>query len=85
MKLQYYDEEMRIACKTGSHNPHVDMNDRESGAFHAQCMSCDMHVWIKEMVILESQEEDAPKRILWFKPMSCLGQNYYERTEQSIT
>ena len=46
MKLQY--EEMRIACKTGSHNPHGDMNDRESGAFHTQCMSydihCDMHV-----------------------------------------
>ena len=38
---------MRIACKTGSHNLHGDMNDREPGAFHAQCMSCDMHVWIK--------------------------------------
>jgi hypothetical protein len=24
-----------------------DMNDRESGAFHTQCMSSDMHVWIK--------------------------------------
>ena len=45
MKLQY--EEMRIACKTGSHNLHSDMNDREPGAFHAQCMSCDIHVWIK--------------------------------------
>ena len=22
-------------------------NDREPGAFHAQCMSCDIHVWIK--------------------------------------
>ena len=27
-----------------------------------------------EMARLESQEEDAPKRILWFKPMSWLGQ-----------
>jgi hypothetical protein len=27
-----------------------------------------------EMASLESQEEDAPKRILWFKPMSWLGQ-----------
>ena len=32
MKLQY--EEMRIACKTGSHNLHSDMNDREPGDFH---------------------------------------------------
>ena len=23
------------------------MNDREPGAFHTQCMSCDIHVWIK--------------------------------------
>ena len=23
------------------------MNDREPGAFHAECMKCDMHVWIK--------------------------------------
>ena len=27
-----------------------------------------------EMAGLESQEEDAPKRILFFKPMSWLGQ-----------
>ena len=32
MKLQY--EEMRIDRKSGSHNLHSDMNDRESGAFH---------------------------------------------------
>ena len=32
MKLQY--EEMRITCKTGIHNLHSDMNDRESGDFH---------------------------------------------------
>ncbi len=37
MKLQY--EEMRITDKTGSHNLHGDMNDREPGAFHTQCMS----------------------------------------------
>jgi hypothetical protein len=27
-----------------------------------------------EMPVLESQEEDAPKRIIFFKPMSWLGQ-----------
>ena len=37
MKLQY--EEMRISSKTGSHNLHGDMNDRDPGAFHTQCMS----------------------------------------------
>ena len=47
MKLQYQEMRTRIACKTGSHNLHSDMNDRESGAFHTQCMSCDIHVWIK--------------------------------------
>jgi hypothetical protein len=25
-----------------------DMIDRETGAFHTQCMSSDMHVWIKK-------------------------------------
>jgi hypothetical protein len=45
MKLQY--EEMRITCQTGSHNLHSDMKDREPGAFHADCMKYDMHVWIK--------------------------------------
>ena len=46
MKFQY--EEMRIVSKqkTGNHNLHSDMNDREPGAFHAQCMKSDMHVWI---------------------------------------
>ena len=44
MKLQY--EEMRIACKASSHNLQSDMNDREPGAFHGQCMKSDMHVWI---------------------------------------
>ncbi len=35
-----------------------------------------------EMTDLESQEEDAPKRILFFKPMSCLGQiRHYRRDE----
>ena len=45
MKLQY--EEFRITSKTGSHNLHCDLNDREPGAFHTQCMPTDMHVWIK--------------------------------------
>ncbi len=44
MKFQY--EKMRIACKAGSHNLHSDMNDREPGAFHTQCVKSDMHVWI---------------------------------------
>ena len=45
MKLQY--EEMRNSCQAGSHNLHSDMKDREPGAFHADCMKSDMHVWIK--------------------------------------
>ncbi len=45
MKLQY--EEFRIADKTGSHNLHSDMNDREPGTFHEKCMNIDMYVWIK--------------------------------------
>ncbi len=45
MKLQY--EEFRIACKTGRHNLHSDMNDREPGVFHKKCMKIDIHVWIK--------------------------------------
>jgi len=45
MKLQY--EEMRIASKTGIHNLHGDMNDREPGSFHTECMKSDVHVWIK--------------------------------------
>ena len=44
MKFQY--EEMMIACKTGRHHLHSDMNDREPGAFDTQCMKSDMHVWI---------------------------------------
>ena len=47
MKLQY--EEIRIVCKTGSHNLHSDMNDGETGAFHAQCMKYDMHVCINTL------------------------------------
>jgi hypothetical protein len=38
---------MRIACKAGSHNFHSDMNDREPGVFHVDCMKSDIHVWIK--------------------------------------
>jgi hypothetical protein len=45
MKLQY--EEFRITCKSGSHNLHSDMNDREPGAFHEHYMKSDMNVWIK--------------------------------------
>ena len=36
-----------------------------------------------EMVNLESQEEDAPKRVLWFKPMSCLGQIRTHRRDET--
>ena len=38
---------MLASFRTGSHNLHGDMNDREPGAFHAECMKCDVHVWIK--------------------------------------
>jgi hypothetical protein len=46
MKIQY--EEMRIVCQAGSHNLHSDMKDREPGAFHADYMKSDIHVWIKK-------------------------------------
>ena len=36
-----------------------------------------------EMTDLESQEEDAPKRILFFKPMSWLGQLRSHRRDES--
>jgi len=36
-----------------------------------------------EMVSLKSQDEDAPKRILWFKPMSWLGQIRTHRRDES--
>ncbi len=36
-----------------------------------------------EMADLESQEEDAPKRLLFFKPMSWLGQIRPHRRDES--
>ena len=36
-----------------------------------------------EMTDLESQEEDAPKRLLFFKPMSWLGQIRSHRRDES--
>jgi hypothetical protein len=36
-----------------------------------------------EMTVLESQEEDAPKRILFFKPMSWLGQIRSHRRDET--
>jgi hypothetical protein len=36
-----------------------------------------------EMVNLESQEEDAPKHILHYKPMSCLGQIRPHRRDEA--
>jgi hypothetical protein len=36
-----------------------------------------------EMAGLGSQEEDAPKRVLFFKPMSCLGQIRPHRRDES--
>ena len=36
-----------------------------------------------EMTDLESQEEDAPKRILFFNPMSWLGQIRSHRRDES--
>jgi hypothetical protein len=36
-----------------------------------------------EMAGLESQEEDATERILFFKPMSCLGQIRSHRREET--
>jgi hypothetical protein len=36
-----------------------------------------------EMANLESQEEDAPRRVLWFKPMSWLGQIRPHRRDEA--
>ena len=36
-----------------------------------------------EMVRLESQEEDAPRRVLWYKSMSGLGQIRSHRRDES--
>ncbi len=36
-----------------------------------------------EMTGLESQEEDTPNRVLFFKPMSCLGQIRPHRRDES--
>ena len=36
-----------------------------------------------EMGSLESQEEDAPRRVLWFKPMSWLGQIRPHRRDEA--
>ncbi len=36
-----------------------------------------------EMAGLESQEEDAPKRVLFYKPMSWLGQIRPHRRDES--
>ncbi len=36
-----------------------------------------------EMTGLESQEEDAPKRVLFFKPMSWMGQIRPHRRDDS--
>ena len=37
----------------------------------------------KEMDNLESEEEDAPKRVLWYKPMSWLGQIRPHRRDEA--
>jgi hypothetical protein len=36
-----------------------------------------------EMTGLESQEEDAPKRVLFYNPMGCLGQIRTHRRDES--
>ena len=36
-----------------------------------------------EMENLESEEEDAPRRVLWYKPMSWLGQIGSHRRDES--
>ncbi len=40
-------------------------------------------VFRTEMTGLESQEEDAPKRVLFYKPMACLGQIRPHRRDES--
>ena len=54
----------------------MDSRRAEQYRFRAQQLIVvtveDCVLWT-EMVSLETQEEDAPRRILWFKPMSWLG------------
>jgi hypothetical protein len=38
---------MQIAIKVGSHQLHDEVREGEPGAFTAQCMGFDMHVWIR--------------------------------------
>ncbi len=38
-----------------------------------------------EMTGLESQEEDAPKRLLFFKPMGWLGQIRFHRRDETLS
>jgi hypothetical protein len=55
-----------------SHNLHSDMNDRESGAFHTDCMKSDGRLrvgsipWDIEMTVEESVSDDddgSPHRV----------------------
>ena len=63
----------------------MDSRRAEQYRFRAQQLIVvtveDCVLWT-EMVSLETQEEDAPRRILWFKPMSCLGQIRTHRRDE---
>jgi hypothetical protein len=58
MKRKY--EEMRITCQAGSHNLHSDMNDREPGAFHTDCMMYETGLlpWDIEMTVEDPESDD---------------------------
>ena len=64
------------------------MGSRQSEQFSLRSQQCvvatvEESVLKTEMTGLESQEDDAPKRLLFFKPMSWLGQIRSHRRDES--
>ncbi len=64
------------------------VGSRQSEQFSLRSQQCvvatvEESVLKTEMTGLESQEEDAPKRLLFFKPMSWLGQIRTHRRDES--
>jgi hypothetical protein len=84
----------RVTQQILSHwQPFQDLKLMYAGSRRAEQLSFHSHqrvvdtvedsVLKMEIAGLESQEEDAPKRILFFKTMSCLGQIRSHRRDES--
>ena len=52
-----------------------DMNDRDPGGFHTQCMSSDMHVWIKTKRSIEDSIHSKRRNRLGQEFVECLVQD----------